>query len=90
MQLASQKKIFLLLLTVVLSSPSLFAQITQAASISTYSIRKESVLDASQIVALSNAELTKSVVYVDGYGRAIESVLAGGSPNGKDIVSFAK
>ena len=56
----------------------------------TYVVKKEAVTDATQILSLSANEHAKTLQYVDGFGRSIETIVAGGSPNGKDIISFTR
>ncbi|MBK8786987.1 MAG: hypothetical protein IPN43_10965 [Chitinophagaceae bacterium] len=85
-------KRILLLLVIFLTTHNLFAQvtITQPAGVETYVIKKESVSDPYEISSLTNAEHVRTISYADGMGRPIQSIVAAGSPNGKDIVSFNK
>ena len=86
------KSLKLLLIIVFFISEYSYSQvtITQPAGVETYTIRKEAVTNPSTIVTLTNAEKTRSISYIDGFGRPLQSIVAAGSPNGKDIVSFAK
>jgi len=74
----------------ILFNQSSFSQVTQPAGVETYVIRKEAVTDASAVVSLTNAEKARTISYVDGLGRPVQSIVAAGSPDGKDIVSFNK
>ncbi len=92
MQFQNIKRIGALLVAFLLSHEILFSQVilTQPSGMETYVIRKESVMDPASIASLTNAEKARSISYVDGFGRPIQSIVAAGSPNGKDIVSFAR
>ena len=90
MQLPLIKKLRFLLTALLLLSQYGYSQITQPAGVETYTIRKEAVTNPSTIVTLTNAEKTRSISYIDGFGRPLQSIVAAGSPNGKDIVSFNK
>ena len=90
MQLPHIKKLTFLSVTCIFLSQLLFGQITQPAGVETYSIRKEFVLDAGEIYTLTNGQKTKAINYADGFGRPLQSIVAAGSPTGKDIVSFSK
>lgn len=80
------------LLIAVMFGHDLFSQvtITQPPGVEVYVIKKEAVTDASSIAGLTNAEKVRSISYMDGFGRPIQSITAAGSPNGKDIVGFSK
>lgn len=93
MQLQNIKKIITILIAVIFCHQSLFCQspITQPAGLETYTIKKEGVTDPVQAMYLtSNADRVRTIKYVDGLGRPIQSIVAAGSPNGKDMVSFDK
>lgn len=85
------KRVASIFIVVILFSHVLFSQtITQPAAVESYTIKKESVTDVSGIAALTNAEHVRTISYADGMGRPIQSIVAAGSPDGKDIVSFSK
>ncbi len=92
MQLYNIKRLAILFVSFLFGHSLLFGQvtITQPPGVETYTIKKEGVTDAVQIATLTNAEKIRSINYMDGLGRPIQSIVAAGSPNGKDIVSFAK
>ena len=90
MQLPNIKKTVLSAIAVLICMQSLMSQVTQPGGVERYIVRKESVTDPATIPGLTNAEKTRTVSYVDGYGRPIQSIVTAGSPNGKDMVSFNK
>ncbi len=91
MRFSPIKQLAILVVFAVLFQQPLFSQtITQPGGVETYVIRKESIKDASDISILTNAEKTRAISYVDGFGRPLQSIVAAGSPDGKDIVSFNK
>lgn len=62
--------------------------ITQPSAVETYTVRKEAVTDPATVAGLTNAEKTRTISYVDGFSRPIQSIVVAGSPNGKDIIGF--
>ena len=89
MQLINIKRITTLFVAAVLCNVTLFSQITQPAGVVNYVVKKEAVTDATQIATLTNAEKIVAINYIDGLGRPLQSIIAAGSPGGKDIVSFS-
>jgi RHS repeat-associated protein len=90
MQILNIKRLLLLLVVFILSQHLSYSQLNQPPGVETYTIRKESVMDPLTIVYLNNSEKTRSISYVDGFGRPIQNTLVAGSPEGKDIISFSK
>ncbi|MBS1509223.1 MAG: hypothetical protein JST86_00165 [Bacteroidetes bacterium] len=64
--------------------------ITQPPAVESYTVRKEGVTDASTVPNLTNAEKTRTISYMDGFGRPLEAIAVATSPNGKDMISFHK
>jgi len=81
MRLLKSKKVLALMMCITLLNLSLIGQVTilQPAAVESYVIRKEAVTDAAQIVALTNAEKTRQISYVDGFGRPLQSIIIAGS-----------
>ena len=78
------------LISILFSCSDLYSQvvISQPMGVESYVVRKESVTDVLSVAGLTNAEKTRVVSYMDGFGRPIQGIITAGSPNGKDVVSF--
>ncbi|HWR33566.1 MAG TPA: DUF6443 domain-containing protein, partial [Chitinophagaceae bacterium] len=63
--------------------------LSKPAGIVVDNIKVEGLFSPSNLGGIGNNDKVRTYKYVDGFGRPLQSIVEGASPNGKDLIQFS-